>query len=149
MQTMTNWSGGLGGTGARVTTWNYDANRGWLTSKVYADGNGPSYSYTAAGRLASRNWVRGVTTTFTYDMSGSLTNVSYSDSTPSVTNSYDRLGRLNSVICNGMTDTLTYNLANELLGESFAGGILANLAVTNAYDADLRRTKLSALSGTT
>jgi len=39
------------------------------------------------------------------------------------------------------------NLANELLGEAFSGGILNGLAVTNSYDADLRRTTLSALSG--
>ena len=39
---------------------------------------------------------------------------------------------------------LTYNLANELLGESFSGGILNGLAVTNNYDQWLRRTTLAA-----
>ena len=43
VKTMTNWSGFAGGTGARVTTWNYDPYRGFLTSKVYADGKGTSY----------------------------------------------------------------------------------------------------------
>jgi RHS repeat-associated protein len=154
MQTMTNWSGGLGGTGARVTTWNYDSQRGWLNSKTNADGNGPSYTYTPAGRLASRTWVRLVggqplVTSYSYDQSGSLANVSYSDgTTPCVTNSYDRLGRLSSVVCNGMMDTLTYNLANELLGESFSGGSLAGLAITNYYDQYLRRTNLTSLNGT-
>ena len=51
MQTMTNWTSFSGGSGARVTTWNYDANRGWLTGKVYADGNGPTYDYKPSGRL--------------------------------------------------------------------------------------------------
>lgn len=147
MQKMTNWSNFNGGTGARVTTWNYHAYRGFLTNKSYNDGNGPSYTYTPAGRLASRIWVRGITTTYNYDMSGSLTNVNYSDGvTPAVTNSYDRLGRLSAVACNGITDTLTYNLANQLLGESYSGGILSGLAITNAYDADLRRTAVG-LSG--
>jgi RHS repeat-associated protein len=145
MQTMTNWSGGIG-TGARVTTWNYDSQRGWLTSKVFADGHGPSYSYTPAGRLASRVWVRSITTSYAYNTAGSLTNISYSDSTPWVTNNYDRLGRLSSVICNGMTDTLTYNLANELLTESFSGGVLNGLSVTNGYDQYMRRTNLTALA---
>ena len=146
-QTMTNWSSfNIGSpTGARVTTWNYDANRGWLTSKAYADGNGPSYTYTPAGRLHTRNWVRGVTTTYAYDHAGSMINIAYSDSTPSVVNSYDRLGRLSSVVCNGMTDTLTYNLANEPLGESFTGGILNGLSITNSYDQFLRRVSLAAL----
>ena len=146
MATMTNWSGGLGGAGARVTTWLYDGQRGWLTNKLYADGHGPSYTYTPAGRLASRVWVRGVTTSYAYDTSGSLTNINYSDGTPGVTNSYDRLGRLSSIFCNGMTDTLSYNLANELLSEAFSGGTLNGLSVTNGYDADLRRTNLSALA---
>jgi RHS repeat-associated protein len=146
---MTNWSGfnsSGGSRGTRVTTWTYDSNRGWLNSKAYDDGHGPSYTYTAAGRLASRTWARGITTSYAYDTAGSLTNISYSDTTPGVTNSYDRLGRLTAAACNGMTDTLTYNLANELLGESFAGGPLAGLAVTNGYDQFMRRTNLTALA---
>ncbi|HEV2211239.1 MAG TPA: hypothetical protein VG167_20950, partial [Verrucomicrobiae bacterium] len=42
LSTMTNWSSFSGGTGARVTAWNYDQYRGWLNSKTYADGHGPS-----------------------------------------------------------------------------------------------------------
>ena len=155
MKTMTNWSSFAGLAGARVTTWNYDGQRGWLTNKVYADGNGPSYAYTPAGRLASRAWVRldgngnPLTTAYAYDTTGNLVNILYSDATPAVTNIYDRLGRLAAVTCNGLTDTLSYNLANGLLAESFAGGALAGLAVTNGYDLFLRRTQLSAFAGDT
>src|SRR6202012_5805167 len=45
MKTMTNWSGFSTLTGARVTTWNYDGQRGWLTSKAYPDSHGPAYTY--------------------------------------------------------------------------------------------------------
>ena len=64
MLTMTNWSG-YPSTGARVTTWTYSSDRGFLTGKTY-DGSvaGPSYAYTYAGRLASRIWARGITTTY-------------------------------------------------------------------------------------
>ena len=80
---MTNWSNYGGGRGgSRVTTWNYDTQRGWLTSKDYADGYGPSYTYTAAGRLATRAWVRGVTTTYGYNSAGDVSTINYSDSTP-------------------------------------------------------------------
>jgi RHS repeat-associated protein len=146
MQTMTNWSCFSTLAGARVTTWNYDPYRGWLTSKAYADGQGPSYSYTPAGRLVSRTWARGVTTAYAYDSAGGLTNIVYSDSTPGVTNSYDCLGRLSSVACGEMTDTLTYNYANQLLSESFTGGPLDGLSVTNGYDQYLRRATLAALN---
>lgn len=150
MKTMTNWSDFGSLTGGRVTTWNYDGQRGWLTNKAYADGQGPTYTYTAAGRLQSRSWVRldengnPITTTYAYDNAGSLTNIVYSDSTPSVTNTYDRLGRLTGVAWTNMVQANTYNLAGELLVESYTGGILDGLSITNGYDALLRRTKLMA-----
>ena len=50
------------------------------------------------------------------------------------------------MVCNGITDTLAYNRANELLSETFSGGTLTGLAVTNGYDQYLRRTNLTALS---
>src|SRR5574344_635848 len=57
-----------------VTTWLYDAASGVLTNKLYADGHGPSYTYTDTGRLATRTWARGIVTTYAYDGWGSLTN---------------------------------------------------------------------------
>ena len=154
MQFMTNWSSFGSFEGKRVTTWNYSEQRGWLTKKIYPDAvtgdpgtDGPSYEYTPAGRLKTRTWVRGVTTTYNWDATGSMTNIVYSDSTPGVTNVFDRLGRLTTVSSGGTTETLTYNLANELLSESFAGGILDGLTVTNSFDAYLRRSSLSAMAG--
>ena len=146
MAAMTNWTSFAGERvwpATRVTQWNYDSQRGFLTSKTYDDGTGPSYTYTPPGGWPARAWARGVTTTYLYDPAGSLTNISYSDTTPGVTNSYDRLARLVSVLAGGMTDTLGYNLANELLGESFSGGALNGLSVTNGYDQYLRRTNLT------
>ena len=143
-KTMTNWSNFNSGGGARVTTWNYDQYRGWLTSKLYAGGAaGPSYTYTSAGRLATRVWARSITTTYSYNNVGLLSAVSYSDSTPGITFSYDRQGRTASTVRNGMTDAMAYNDANELISETFSGGTLAGLAVTNAYDAYLRRTAVA------
>jgi RHS repeat-associated protein len=139
MKTMTTWQNFAAGGGTAVTTWNYDAQRGWLTNKAYADSYGPLYTYTPAGRLSSRTWARGVVTTNVYDAAGGLYSVNYSDSTPGVTNTFDRLGRPVSVLGGGMTETLLYNLANELLSDSWSGGVLNGLAVTNGYDAYLRR----------
>jgi YD repeat-containing protein len=63
------------GSGARVTTWNYDTYRGWLDNKRYPDSTGPNYTYTDAGRLKTRLWARGnprVTTTYGYNHAGDL-----------------------------------------------------------------------------
>ena len=64
---MTTWQGFSGPTGAVVTTWNHDSQRGFLTSKEYNDDNGPTYTYTDVGRLLTRVWDRNVTTTKTHD----------------------------------------------------------------------------------
>jgi len=74
-----------------------------------------------------------------------VTNTLYSGSTPAVTNCYNRLGQLSSVVCNGMTDSLTYNWVGALMKESFSGGVLGSLSLTNGYDQWLRRTNLVAL----
>jgi len=151
MQTMTTWTNFDSRLGPSVTTWMYDGQRGWLTNKVYADGTGPSYTYTPAGRLQSRAWVRTdasanpISTSYAYDATGSLTNILYSDGTPSVTNSYDRLARLAQQNTANYQMHSTYNLAGELLAESYSSGPLAGLTITNRYDQYLRRTNLAAL----
>jgi RHS repeat-associated protein len=73
----------------------------------------------------------------------------YSDGTPGVVDTYDRLGRLSSSTSAEITDTFNYNLANELLGESFSGGPLDGLSVSDGYDMDLRRTTLAVAAGST
>ncbi|MEI6394028.1 MAG: RHS repeat-associated core domain-containing protein [Verrucomicrobiota bacterium] len=73
---------------------------------------------------------------------GVLATAGYSDSTPGITYTYDRLGRQATVVQNGMTATLAYNLAGETLSESYSGGTLGGLSVTNGYDQFLRRTSL-------
>ena len=76
-----------------TTTWLYDEASGVMTNKVYADGKGPCYTYTADGKLASRTWARGIVTTYSYDGWGNLVETTYSDDTPTVTVDYDALGR--------------------------------------------------------
>ena len=58
-KTMQTWTNFAGGQGLATTTWNYDGYRGFLTNKVYADGNGPKYTYTSSGQLATRTCQRG------------------------------------------------------------------------------------------
>jgi RHS repeat-associated protein len=143
MLTMKTWTNYANNSGTATTSWYYDTQRGWLTNKVYADGNGPKYQYTAAGRLKTRLWARGVNTTNSYTVAGDLATISYNDGfTSGVTNTYDRRGRLATVLQNGITTTLTLNDASEELSESFSAGVLNGLSVTNGYDSYLRRSTL-------
>jgi hypothetical protein len=75
MRTMKTRQGFAGNAGTATTRWNYDQYRGRLASKDYPDATsgqppaqegtgGPTYTYTAAGRLSTRVWKRGTTTTY-------------------------------------------------------------------------------------
>ena len=96
--------GFAGNAGTATTRWNYDQYRGRLASKDYPDATsgqppaqegtgGPTYTYTAAGRLSTPVWKRGITTTYGYNSAGDLATISYTDGTPGTSYSYDRRGR--------------------------------------------------------
>jgi RHS repeat-associated protein len=95
-----------------TTTWNFYADTGLLHEKLDADGKGPAYTYTPAGRIETRTWARPkdpsnptgprVTTTYGYQY-GFLTSVLYSNepttqsATPNLGYFYDYLGRVHTV----------------------------------------------------
>ena len=148
MTTMTTWTNFNlpSPAGAATTTWNYDIYRGFLSNKVYAGSvAGPSYTYTAAGRLKTRTWARTTTTTYTPNAAGDIATITYGDSTPGVANGYDRRGRLVAITNGPTVCSLLLNDAGETLSESYVGGPTDGIVVSNVYDSLLRRTNLSVL----
>ncbi|OGV33631.1 MAG: hypothetical protein A2020_11095 [Lentisphaerae bacterium GWF2_45_14] len=121
--------------GQAVTTWNYEPQRGFLSSKIYDDGKSVSYTYNYDGSLATRVWARGITTTYGYDNAGALSGVTYSNSTPSVSYTRDRLGRPVSITDAAGSHTQTYNADGSLASEGTVG---------YTYDALGRRISMSA-----
>jgi RHS repeat-associated protein len=158
MKTMKTWRDFSSATGAAITTWNYDAD-GRLSSKYYPDettGNsgttGTTYYYTPGGRLQWRYWARGFYTYYEYSAAGDLESVAYSDGvTPDLAYGYDRLGRQSSVTrtLSGVMSTLLrqFNQAGQVLSETWSGGSLDGLIVTNQFDQYLRRTNLALMNG--
>ena len=121
-----------------VTTWLYDEATGLVTNKVYADGYGPSYTYTDNGNLATRTWARGVVTTYAYDGWNNLTNTAYSDGTPSIALSYDAMGRQVSAMDAVGTTTTTYDDYAEVASEIVSGLYSRTIShVRDAYGRDL------------
>ncbi len=82
-----------------TTRWEYDPS-GVHLRKIYADNNKTTYTYDIAGRLATRLWARGITTSYGYT-AGQLTSIDYSDATPDVSATYNRLGQLLSATQSG------------------------------------------------
>ncbi len=106
------------------TRWVYDEVTGLLTNKLYADNHGPSYTYTPDGKLLTRTWARGVVTTYNYDSLSQLTNISYSDNTPAVSFTFDRLGRQVTITDGTGTRQFAYNNALQLAAETNTMGVL-------------------------
>ena len=101
-----------------TTRWLYDEPSGCMTNKLYADGKGPSYSYTPDGKLARRTWARGIATDYTYDNAGQLVSTTYSDNTPTITMSYDRVGNLvNATTAGVVTNLYAYDLQGHCTNE--------------------------------
>ena len=104
-----------------VTTWLYDIASGSMTNKVYADGKGPTYNYTPDGKLSQRTWARGIVTDYAYDSWGSLTNTVYSDNTPTVSHTYDALGRQTEAHDAAGVTTFLYDSFGSITNETVVG----------------------------
>jgi RHS repeat-associated protein len=134
--------------GSGTTAWEYSSTRGWLTKKTYQGGKHVDYDYTAAGRLHTRTWARGVVTTYGHNNAGELTTTDYSDSTPDVTVAYTRRGLVDTVsdVCG--TRQLDQYTASGMAGrERFTAGTYTGaLTLTRSEDGFARRAALSVAS---
>ena len=110
-------------TGGSLTTWNYSPTTGLLQSKLDNSSNGPTYTYTSAGRLKTRTWARGDITRYDYDhgyrtfiryfadttLAAALSATSGNHATtPDVAITYDSLGRQHQVSNSLATSVFTY-----------------------------------------
>lgn len=133
---------------ADETTWEFDSYSGLLVKKHDAAGKFVSYTYNPRGQLATRTWSRGVVTSYTYDSNtGDQTGIAYSDSTPSLTYTLDRLGRTTQITQAGTTTTIQTSLAHcvcgkvvtESLGAYFGNRVLDHV-LNSASDGHKGRT---------
>lgn len=149
LKTLTTWQDYAGQTGAAVTTWNYDTQRGWLNNKRDNANKGASYTYWPSGRLKTRTWQRGSVATYAYNNAGGLSAVTYSDTTPSVAQTYDRLGRPETTtdaagLLTRSYDPVGFNLTSEIYGGT---GSLSGRSLTRGYDSLNRPQSLSTDTG--
>ncbi len=126
-----------------TTTFTYDLDDR-LASRTRADGGVVTFGYDEAGLLTSRASASGITTSYTYDENHDLTQIDYSDGTPSVTNVYDNFRRLVQVMDAVGTTTLAYDANSRLLSR---GGAWPDDTITFTYDALDRATSVTVQLG--
>jgi hypothetical protein len=150
--------------GYATTTWNYDASTGLLSSKRDAatPPKGTDYTYDVARRLSSRLWARfqsGTTqrllTTYAWNNFNQPTGIDYADSTPDVSMSYDRLGRMTQR-SNGLASSDYSYDANTLLADAETiaydldgGGVDFTRVLDRSQDAYLRNSGFQLKNGST
>ena len=83
----------------------------------------------ADGKLARRTWARGISTDYSYDAWGSLTNTVYSDGTPTIALVYNALGRQTEAQDAAGITTFLYDSFGSLTNE-----IVSSVAGTNGID---------------
>jgi RHS repeat-associated protein len=160
---------GLGDIPSQVTDPNGGVTRttavnGRVTSQTDADGNTTSFTYDAAGNLASITSPSGSETTFGYDAAGNVV-LTTAPSGRTITYTYDGTGRLSSVTDPaGATTSYQFSVAGRLTqvtdptgastarGYNEAGQLVSvtnalGQAVTLTYDADGFPATSTSLSG--
>ena len=125
-----------------LTQWIHDPATGLLHQKLDATNKAITYTYDTSGNVQTRIWARpgAITTTYTHNAFGDLTNVTYSDSTPAVTITPDRLGRPSQITDASGTRTQTYHpVTGGLDLVAYANsGLLASREVDYTWDTSLR-----------
>lgn len=138
-----------------VTSYGYNT-LGQQTSMTPPSGTSlgsKSYTYDGFGRLATVTDGRGITTTYSYDAGDRITQVSYSDYTPSVSYTYSTAGEVHTRTDASGTTTYGYDPLGRLTSSSNtanAGGVSysydkagnlassTNAAGTTSYSYDTR-----------
>ena len=132
-----------------LTTWNYDPATGRLLSKTDADSKAVNYNYFPSGQLKTRTWARGVITTYSYNFAGDLTGVTYSDSTPAMTNIIGRSGQATQITDGSGIRNLPLSPSGLPTGTSYSTGIMNGLSVSYTYDTNARLNSITAGGRTT
>jgi RHS repeat-associated protein len=147
LKTWTNFAAGI--FGDSVTTFNYDQKRGWLASKEAPGAANTFYTYYPSGRIKTRssNRANAPKATHVYNTAGDLSGITYSESTPAVAFTYDRLGRPLTTTDASGTCTWSYHVSGQRQNETYGTtGLLANLGLTRSFDSLDRLSGVAAFS---
>src|SRR5438067_398742 len=102
---------------------------------------GPSFTYYDSGRVKTRIWSGGATTTYNYNNAGEQWQVDYSDTltNPDVTYTYNTRGQVKSVVDQTGTHATEYYTHGLLHTETHTKDVFIDIVMKHNYDAKLHR----------
>lgn len=113
------------GNGTNKTLYGYNTNR-QLTSVTPVTGSSlgaRAYTYDGLGRVATATDGRGTTVSYTYDLVDRLTGTSFSDTTATVSSTYNEVGQVRTRVDGSGTTTYGYDQLGRLTSRvNTAGG---------------------------
>lgn len=112
-----------------VRSFGYDANK-YLTSVTNPESGVTTYGRDAAGNMTSRRNSNGVTARYIYDGHSRLTETSYSDGTPTVSVTYNKLHKILTSSASGGNRSYGYDLNGNVISETL---VVNGQAFTAAY----------------
>lgn len=117
--------------GGKSRSFGYDP-RNYLTSEVNPETGTTSYERDSAGNMTAR-MLGGMRADLVYDGHNRLTGVTYSDSTPAITQAWSKTHKLGSVSSSSAARVLSYDHNDNVIGESLTVGSML-LAAQYGYD---------------
>jgi uncharacterized protein RhaS with RHS repeats len=79
-----------------------------------------------------------------------VNSITYSDGTPAVTTTYDRMGKIASIVDAAGTRSFSYDtVSSQLNAESYSGGVMSGVGITRTYDALHRASAVNSSLNTT
>ncbi len=137
------------GNGTNKTSYTYENKQLKTVTPVTGTSLGArSYTYDALGRIASASDGAGRTTNYTYDGNDRVLTTSFSDGTPTVTNTYDNAGHLLTQASAGGTITNTYDQLGNLLITTNTANTPGLSGITYGYDKAGNQTSYTDQDGT-
>lgn len=124
-------------------SYEYDEASRALVRQINADHTSTVYVFNAGGKMTSRTLARGIVAEYLHDAWNAVTNISYSDSTPTVSIQYDEMGRLSCV----QDATGPASFAYDSYGQ-FTNEVTASASVGRFYDVFGRDVGYAHSSGT-
>lgn len=121
------------------TEWTYDPATGWLMAKTDAHNHSIIFGYCACGKIATTTSARGITRSHVFDSdTNELLQTNYTDGTPGLSYTYDRLGQVKNVSDATGTRSFDYDTTNNrpwrLASETSASGYFGDQVLTPLYD---------------